>query len=59
MYDSIINCVAQNDAYDFRYIKSKALEMDAVASFAVSALSLGILISAALYQVVRSDGLPL
>lgn len=37
-----------------KHIQSKALEMDAVASFAVSALSMGILVSAALYQVNKN-----
>ena len=36
-----------------RYLNSKALEQDAVASFSVTVLSIGVLVSAALYQVVR------
>ena len=36
-----------------RYLDSKALEQDAVASFSVTVLSIGVLVSAALYQVVR------
>jgi len=40
-------------ALQCRYLDSKALEQDAVASFSVTALSIGVLVSAALYQVVR------